>query len=385
MTTAAPPQTMQALALVAPRTLELRAVPTPEAGAHEALVEVTHVGLCGTDWHIWSGEANYHRDAQGAPVPLADAPQVLGHEVAGAVVAVGAEVEDLAVGDAVVLDQGLNCRSQRRDGDCAYCATGSSHQCAYYREHGITGLQGGLAGFLAMPAINAVKVRTGFDLGHAVLTEPLACVLHACDWLRATPARWTLDGRGASSEVETALVVGGGPAGLLFVQVLREVLGYEGRLLLADPSPAKRALAAGFGAEAVEDAAAALGGARAELVIDASGSGPLFEALPGLMHKQATLLLYGHGHGGVGMDLLNAVQFLEPTLVSPVGASGGFDQDDRPTVYRQALRLLETGTVQAAPLITHRFPGLEAAIAAFTGEARGESYVKGIVEVGGAA
>ena len=376
---------MQALALVAPRTLELCELPVSAPAAHEVLVEVSHVGLCGTDWHIWSGEANYHRDASGAAVPLEREPQVLGHEVAGRVAAVGAAVKDLLPGDAVVLDQGLNCRSQQRSSDCIYCATGATHQCAHYREHGITGLQGGLAGFLVVPAVNAIRVVDAYDLGLAVLTEPLACVLHACTELQAAPARWRLDGRGHSGAVRTALVVGGGPAGLLFVQVLRQVLGYAGRLVLADPNPRKRALAESFGAEAVADAVTGLAGERAELLIDASGSGPLFAALPGLLHKQATLLLYGHGHGGVGMELLNQVQFLEPTLIAPCGASGGFDEDGRPAVYRQALRLLAGGTVQVAPLVTHRYAGLAAAVAAFDGAARGADYVKGVVELGGGA
>lgn len=374
---------MQALALVAPRRLEVRELEVPRPALHEVLVKVSHVGLCGTDWHIWSGDANYHCDAAGTPIALEQAPQILGHEVAGVVVAAGDAVQDLDPGDRVVLDQGLNCRSQQREADCIYCAHQSTHQCTHYREHGITGLQGGLAEYICVPAVNAVPVHESVDLGRAVLTEPLACVLHACEWISSAAGRWTLDGSGPYGVPRIVLIIGGGPAGQLFVQVLRKVFGYEGRLLLADPNADKRALAAGFGAEAVEDAALALEGSDgAEWILEASGSGPVFAALPGLMRKQATVLLYGHGHGGVGMELLNPIQFREPTFVSPCGASGGFDDDDRPTIYRRALRLIEQGTVEVEPLITHRFAGLEAAIPAFTGEARRNGYIKGVVEVG---
>ena len=54
------------------------------------------------------------------------------------------------------------------------------------------------------------------------------------------------------------------------------------------------------------------------------------------------------------MSLLNSVQFLEPTLVSPVGASGGFDGDDRPLIYRRALEHIVAGRVRVGPIITDR-------------------------------
>ena len=85
------------------------------------------------------------------------------------------------------------------------------------------------------------------------------------------------------------------------------------------------------------------GGRRVEYLIDASGVGSLFREIPGLLRKQATVLLYGHGHAGVDLSVLNNVQFLEPTLVSPVGASGGFLADGRPATYRRALDLIESG------------------------------------------
>jgi L-iditol 2-dehydrogenase len=65
------------------------------------------------------------------------------------------KVSTLRVGRHVVIDQGLNCVSLRRL-RCGYCQTGDSHQCEFYAEHGITGLPGGLAEFIAVPAVKAV-------------------------------------------------------------------------------------------------------------------------------------------------------------------------------------------------------------------------------------
>ena len=79
--------------------------------------------------------------------------------------------------------------------------------------------------------------------------------------------------------------------------------------------------------------------------------------------------------------MLNNVQFLEPTMVSPVGASGGFEPDGRPTTYRRALGLIETGRVDVESFVTHRYRSLDEVPAAFAGAHLADDYVKGIVEL----
>ena len=153
--------------------------------------------------------------------------------------------------------------------------------------------------------------------------------------------------------MQTVLVAGAGPAGLLFMQYLRNVVGFDGPLLVSEPDAGKRALAASFGAEPIDPRAGHIAdavlertdGRRAEYLIDASGTAQVFLEMPGLIRKQATVLLYAHGQSGVDIGVLNTIQFREPALVAPVGASGGFDTDGRPIVYREALRLLESGRV----------------------------------------
>jgi len=294
-----------------------------------------------------------------------------------------------------VVDQGRSCVSEGRSLPCEYCASGDSHQCEQYQEHGITGLPGGLAEYLAIPAVNAVRIEAAPDAASPALTEPLGCVVHASDVLLRTPARYELQGGkggkggkgGSGRQVGHVLICGAGPAGLLWVQYLRNVLGFDGQLLVTEPSAAKRALAERFGAETIDPTGADLVdavlartcGRRVELLVEATGSGTMLASIAPLVRKQATVLLYGHGHAGVDVSVLSQLQFREPVLLSPVGASGGHEADGRPSTYVRALRLIERGRVDVAPLITHRYRSLDQVPGAFTGDYAAPDYIKGVV------
>ena len=379
--------TMRAAVLVDVDRIEVRDVPVRPPAPHEALVRVEAVGLCGTDLHIVAGHANYNTDDHGHVLPLAVAPQILGHEIAGVIEEVGSAVRDARPGDRVIVDQGRTCVSERRDVLCEYCRSGDSHQCEHYAEHGITGLPGGFAEFVTVPAANTVRVSSPLAPEHAALAEPLGCIVHSSEMISRAAARYPLGRRGDAHGVRSILICGGGPAGLLFAQYLRNVLRYDGVLLLSEPNATKRALAERFGAttidpssvDVVEAVAAHTEGRRAELLIEATGSGALFGVMPSLVRKQATILLYGHGHSGVDLGVLNRVQFLEPTFVSPAGASGGHASDGRPLTYATALELVESGAVDVASLVSHRYPSLDAVPAAFAGDHRRPDYVKGVV------
>jgi L-iditol 2-dehydrogenase len=333
-----------------------------------------------------AGHANYNIDEYGQPIPLHVQPQVLGHEICGQVVEVGPAAHDLAPGDRVVIDQGLNCVSHQRTPMCEYCRTGDSHQCEFYAEHGITGLPGGLAEFVVVPAVNAIHIRSDVDLTAAALAEPLGCIIHSIDAVARTHARYHLNG--ANPRVRSTLICGAGPAGLMFAQYLRRVLEYDGQLLVSEPNEEKRALALSFGADRVvdpgeRDAVDAVqdetNGKGVDCLIEASGAGQVLAFIPGLIKKQATVLLYGHGHAGVDLSVLNNLMFREPTLITPVGASGGFDEDGRPSVYRRALNLIEQGRIEVASLITHRYTSLDAVQDALIKDIYTPGYIKGIV------
>jgi len=371
---------MKASVLCDVHRLEVRDIPRPAISPYEVLIRVAAVGLCGTDVHIFAGHANYNTNEYGQPIPLALQPQILGHEITGVVEQVGSAVSDLREGDRVVIDQGSNCVSRRREVLCEYCRTDNSHQCEFYREHGITGLPGGLAEFIAVPAVNAIKITAPLEASTAALVEPLGCIIHSSDMVAKARAR--------ERRVRSVLICGAGPAGLLFTQYLRNVLRYEGLLFVSDPNERKRQLAKTLGAdEAIDPAGADLvevvhehtGGKGVEYLIEASGSGEVFRSMPGLICKQASVLLYGHGHAGTDLSVLSSILFKEPVFVSSVGASGGFESDGRPAVYRRALNLIEEKKIEIAPLITHRYTAFSDVEKALSSDIHTDDYVKGVV------
>ena len=379
---------MKASVLCDVHRLEVRDVPRPVISPYEVLIRVTAVGLCGTDVHIFAGHANYNTNEYGQAIPLALQPQILGHEITGVVAEVGRAVSDLREGDRVVVDQGLNCVSRRREILCEYCRTENSHQCEFYREHGITGLPGGLAEFIAVPGVNAVKINAALEPATAALVEPLGCIIHSSDMVAKARTRHAVKAESAERRVRSVLICGAGPAGLLFTQYLRNVLGYEGLLFVSDPNARKRQLAKSLGAdEAIDPIASDLvelihehtGGKGVEYLIEASGSGEVFRYLPGLIRKQASVLLYGHGHAGTDLSVLSSILFKEPVLVTSVGASGGFEKDGRPSVYTRALNLIEQKQIDIAPLITHRYTSFADVEQALSTDIHSAEYVKGVV------
>lgn len=377
---------MKAAVLEDVQKMVVREVPDPELSPREVLIRVQAVGVCGTDLHLFQGHGNYNLDPQGRPIPLTTHPQILGHEFSGEIVDVDREVKDLKAGDRVLCDQGRNCSSQRRWPRCSYCNSGDSHQCEYYAEHGITGLPGALADYIAMPAVNCLKLPDEMQPELGALVEPLGCVLHSSHRVERARGRYTFEG---DERIRNVLICGAGPAGLLFLQYLRHVKKFDGLILLSDIRERNLELARDLGGIPINVARANLTEAVKELtkderihyLIEACGNSIIFEQIPSLLRKQGTVLLYGHGHKGRDIGLWGNVLFLEPTLVAAVGASGGFEKDGRPTTYRQALELVSSRKVFVHPFVTHRYGTLEEIHRAFEQDFQREDYIKGVLNV----
>ena len=383
---------MKAALLVEPGTLEIREIPDPKPGPRDVVVAVDAVGICGSDVHIHAGHINWNVDADGREISLADSPQILGHEIVGTIVETGAEVDDVAIGERVVVDQGINCASRGRPRDewCDYCSTGYSHHCADYAEHGITGLPGGFADLIAVPAVNVVRVDDDMSDDRAAMTEPLGCVLHSLRLAETLGGRFGFDrSRESGRGVDTVALAGLGPGGQLFGQALRGILGFDGTIVASDPDPGKRARAVeDFDAVAVEpgDADEMAGvvrevsdGRGAEILVDACGAPTAWRGFASMIRKQGTAILYGFGRERGSGGSLDSLQWRGAHLVATSGASGPLDEDGRPGIYREALEHLAAGRVVVDELFTHRYGSLDELDRALGPDPNAEGYLKGVL------
>jgi L-iditol 2-dehydrogenase len=373
---------MKALVLEDVRRFEVREIPAPVMGARDVLIRIASVGICGTDLHIFNGFANYHRDQNGQQVPLTQSPQVLGHELCGTVEAVGKDVTKCKPGDRVIADQVLNCHSKGRVPLCEYCETGDSHQCACLEELGITGPPGAFAELVSIPEPNVVVVPAGVSLTMGAVIEPLACVLHASDRMERSKNRFDFEGR---HRIRNIMITGAGPSGLLFIQYLRNIKRFDGQIFVTDMRASRLALAEKLGGTPLDVRTGNLApeikkrtnGEMIHYLIEASGAGPVFDLIHLVVRHQATFLYYGSGHTGRDVGCMVPFQFMEINMVTSCGASGGFDPDGTPIVYRRSMDYVREGRIDAESLISHRYAELSELQKAFTVDALSEDFIKG--------
>lgn len=176
---------------------ELLEVPDPVPGDDEVLVAVRAASVCGTDVHIWEWNAW----AQGR---IHRVPMILGHEVSGEVIKVGARVKSLAVGDHV------SAETHIADGTCSQCRTGKMHICENVQVLGVD-RDGVFAEFAVLPEANAWRNDPALDHSLASIQEPLGNAVHAL-----LPEADIEDLAG-----KNVLVTGCGPIGLLAILVAK--------------------------------------------------------------------------------------------------------------------------------------------------------------------
>jgi threonine dehydrogenase-like Zn-dependent dehydrogenase len=209
---------------------------------------------------------------------------VIGHEFVGRVVDLGADVEDLHVGDRVVSGAGISC------GHCFWCRRRRTNLCADYRTLGFQ-VDGGLAEYVASPASICRLVPDACDDDAAAMTQPLAVALHAL-------------GRVSLGNDETVAVIGAGGIGSFLVAgASRRAL--EGRVVAIDIDTERLATASALGANETADASGRdlaqlllelSGGAGFDIVIEASGAPHAPSAAIAGVRRGGRVLLVGlHG------------------------------------------------------------------------------------------
>ena len=300
--------------LVAPRHFELREQPAPEAGAGEAVVRISAVGICGTDLHYFAG-----RPRAGA---WTGGPWVLGHDASAVVESVGPGAAADLVGRRVTIDPKWTC------GVCEWCRAGRASLCPAQYYLGMSS-PGCLAEQVAVPTAQLVPLPPGVSDAAATCLEPVAVALE----LEKLALPLLLRARQAA-------IVGGGPLGIIVASVL-SARGWTPSVF--EPLELRRELAARCGIAALPAEPADLG-PEPRLVVETSAS-PQGVALAGQLCTAGSVVgVVGNAPTGIAHQVLLG----QGVTVVPVRGGAGH--------YPEAVRLAAGGAVAGEELVTHRRP-----------------------------
>ena len=340
------PDTMQAVVCHAPGDYRLERVPVPQVGAGEVLVRVKAAGVCASDVKAFLGAPRIWGSDE-FPAYLI-APVIPGHEFVGEVAELGegaAEKHGLAPGDKVVSEQIIPCW------ECRYCRRGQYWMC---QVHHIYGFQGGIddgawAEYMRFPA-GALNYRVPAEVpdDQAALIEPLACAIHAVE-------------RGQISLGDVVVIAGMGPIGLCMLQVAR--LQSPGLLIALDAKADRVERARTLGADLAidvtqEDAIgrvlALTGGYGCDVYIEATGNPAAVNQGLQMIRKLGTC---------VEFSVMAAASSVDWSIIGDQKELNIHGAHLGPYRYPLAIDYIAGGIVDAAALISHRYPLAESAMA----------------------
>jgi L-iditol 2-dehydrogenase len=318
---------MKAMVLHGPGELTLGEVGRPPVEPNHVLVRVTHSGICGTDYKIYSGA-----------IPVGY-PRVMGHEMTGEVVDPGDT--SFTVGDHVIVDPELYC------GVCFHCRIGQTHLCQKGKLIG-RDTDGGFAEYVTAPTTNVFGLPASIDGRTAPMIQVLTTCLHAQRQIDIFPS-------------EYVVVLGLGVTGQLHVQLAK---ARGATVIGVTRSAEKRELAGHLGADltipggdrAVDQVRAATEGRGADVVIETTGVLSQVSDAVNMARSGGRLLLFGIITAKEGALPFYDLYFKELALISARVAKA----ED----YPASIALVERGTVRLQPLVSDVMPlsDLKAAI-----------------------
>lgn len=314
---------MKAALFTAPFEIAVREVPDPVIEPHEVLIQVAACGICGTDLKIESGgyDALY--------------PVIAGHELSGTLLEVGADVTHLKAGDSVAVNPNTPCRR------CRYCYRGLFHLCTSPTACGVT-YDGGFAQLCKVSAQLALPVSDALPLNLWAMMEPVSCCLHGIDVAGIVPG-------------DSVVILGAGSIGNILAQLARN--SGAARVIVSEPREEKRELALAMAADDALDPLALGDGLTeavhdltcggADVVIEAAGIPATALSAISLARRGGTVLFFGV----CPQDLEVPVQ---PYAIfhHELSIKGAYTN---PLTDTRAIAMLESGRVQVAPLISHRY------------------------------
>ena len=307
--------------------LKEEAIPIPELGSGEVLVNVKACGICGSDIHI----------VYEGVTPTAYSPITLGHEPAGVIVEVGSEVEGWKLGERVTVNPFVTC------GKCVNCLSGNSQICLSRRVVGIH-TEGGLAEFLKVPARNLVRLPENipFDQG-GIAVDAVATPFHA------------ITKRGALRVGEKVAVFGCGGLGIHGVQIAK-ICGAS-MVIAVDTIDSSLERAKKVGADEVinpnkekpvQKIKEMTGGMGADLVLEFIGLKETIEQAIGCVRTGGRVVVVGLGPDSISLPPPSAFVRSELSFLGSYGSTTGEIQS--------VIDLVASGKLNLSESITERFP-----------------------------
>jgi L-iditol 2-dehydrogenase len=314
---------MTAAVLYGKRDVRIEQIPVPRIEKGEVLVRIKAALTCGTDLKVYR---------QGFHARMIVPPSVFGHELSGIVEEVGGDVDSFSPGMRVVAANSGPCNQ------CFYCERHLANLC-----ENLQFINGAYAEFIKIPESivrqNLLILPDNVGFHEAALVEPLACVLRGAE-------------KTGIEEGDTVAVIGMGPIGLMFVQVLKSMgttvvaLGNrQSQLTMAKLMGADHVVDSTH-ANAVEHVRKFTSGMRgADVVIEAVGNKETWQQAMGMVRRGGTINLFGGCPSGTHIPL-------DSTLIhySEISIKANFHHT--PRHIREALDAIHRGKVNAQKLIT---------------------------------
>ena len=327
-------------------TVEHRQAAPPAAG--EVAVRIAYCGICGTDMHVFHGNMDARVGFE----------RVIGHEMSGTIAAVGDGVSGMAVGEKVVVRPLDHC------GDCPACAAGHEHICHNLKFLGLD-TDGAMQEIWNVPAHTIHRLPDDIRMDHAALIEPVAV---ACHDVRLSRLR----------AGEDALVIGGGPIGVLVAMVARAA---GGNVVISEVNPHRLAIAETLGFETVNpkesDLAAAIdsrtGGKGADVVFEVSGTQPGVDSMTDCAATRGRIVMVAIHAQKPEVDMFRFF-WRELELVGV----RVYEKED----YEKAIAIIASGGIDADTVITDVSP-LSEIQAAFDSLDSSPTALKSLIKVEG--
>jgi L-idonate 5-dehydrogenase len=326
---------MRAIVVHNAKDLRIEEVASETLGPGQVKVKLATGGICGSDLH-------YYNHGGFGTIRLKE-PMILGHEVSGHVVELGASVSHLAIGELVAVSPSRPC------GDCQYCQKGQHNHCENMRFYGsampFPHIQGAFREELIAEAAQCVRAA-GLSAGEAAMAEPLAVCLHATR-------------RAGEIMGKRVLITGSGPIGTLSILAARASGATE--IVVTDLTDEALAYAEKVGADKVINSRVDPEGLKNyqtgkgyfDILYECSGAAPALAAGIAAMRPRGVVMQLG-----LGGDMTIPMQAL---TAKELDLRGSFRFHEE---FAVAVKMMQLGKIDVKPLISHTLP-LDDAAAAF--------------------